>query len=205
MLPERIPAASAISRTVVARKPFCANSSLAILTMSARRCDRAAPFPAGASTWLEGWLLRIAPIAPLWLASPQPPKRLFASRCCWVQARLGRGPARTWAGQDVDRLVRRQLRRGRIAGGERGTRLIGEGHRDEQLLAGQGHPRIRLHQEPALEPAAALDQQLDIGSLGQARQPEVVRLTLEEHRPVVAKPRRAADASDPELELGRAK
>src|ERR1700755_50548 len=35
-LPDRIPAASAISRTGVARYPFCANSSAAIATMSAR-------------------------------------------------------------------------------------------------------------------------------------------------------------------------
>src|SRR5512142_1298499 len=42
-LPDRIPAASAISRTVVARYPFCAKSSAAIETMSARRCERSAP------------------------------------------------------------------------------------------------------------------------------------------------------------------
>ena len=38
-LPDKIPAASAISRTVVARNPFCANSSAAIITTSARRSD----------------------------------------------------------------------------------------------------------------------------------------------------------------------
>ncbi len=42
-LPDRIPAASAISRTVVARKPFCANSSPASCTTSARRCPAALP------------------------------------------------------------------------------------------------------------------------------------------------------------------
>src|SRR5215472_999435 len=78
MLPDRIPAASAISRTVVARKPFWANSSLAILTMSARRCDRTAPFAAGTVARFGGWLFRVGSIAPLWLASGQPPKRLLA-------------------------------------------------------------------------------------------------------------------------------
>jgi len=67
MLPDRIPAASAISRTVVARKPFCANSSLAIRTISVRRRDRP-----------SGWLLRDGSIAPLWLVDRQPPKRLLA-------------------------------------------------------------------------------------------------------------------------------
>ena len=36
-LPDKIPAASAISRTVVARNPFCAKSSPASRTTSARR------------------------------------------------------------------------------------------------------------------------------------------------------------------------
>ena len=42
-LPDKMPAASAISRTVVARKPFCANSSPASCATSARRCPAALP------------------------------------------------------------------------------------------------------------------------------------------------------------------
>src|SRR5271165_6375039 len=98
MLPESIPAASAISRTVVARKPFCANNSLAILTMSARRCDLPVPFPAGAAARLADWLLRDGPIAPLWLVGWQPPKRLLGS-AAWARPvrPAGRcGPGRWW-------------------------------------------------------------------------------------------------------------
>src|SRR5215469_2807278 len=164
MLPERIPAASAISRTVVARKPFSANSSLAILTMSARRCDLTAPLAAGAAARLVGWLFRVGPIAPLLLASPQPPKRLLAFQ---------------------DRLCRR-----RIARSQRGTCLIGERHGDKQLLASQRHAWIGPHQEPALEPAAALDQQLYVGALGQPRQSKVIGLSPENDGPVGSKSRR---------------
>src|SRR5580700_2017969 len=47
-LPDRIPAASAISRTVVARNPFCANNSPASRTTSARRRPAGPPPPAPA-------------------------------------------------------------------------------------------------------------------------------------------------------------
>src|SRR5713226_7581361 len=56
-----MPAASAISRTVVARKPFCAKRSPASRTIWARRSDRFAPsaviVPAAASRPVA-WLLR---------------------------------------------------------------------------------------------------------------------------------------------------
>src|SRR5277367_5080089 len=93
MLPDRIPAASAISRTVVARKPFCAKSSLAIPTMSARRLDRTAVLAVDAAALLAGWLLRVAPIAPLWLLTGQPPKRLLA----WPARPLVVEPTRSYA------------------------------------------------------------------------------------------------------------
>ena len=47
-LPDKIPAASAISRTVVARKPFCAKSSAAVCITSARRVR-------GAAARRSGW------------------------------------------------------------------------------------------------------------------------------------------------------
>src|SRR5260370_23933044 len=95
MLPDKMPAASAISRTVVARKPFWANSSLAILTTSARRCDRPAPFTADAVARLDGWSFRDGLTAPLWRAVGQPPKRLLACRAAGVRGPRGSSrPAR---------------------------------------------------------------------------------------------------------------
>src|SRR5580692_11761063 len=116
MLPDRIPAASAISRTVVARKPFCANSSLAIRSISARRRDRPAPFAAlGAAARPPGWLVRDGSIAPLWLVDRQPPKRLLGF------ARLGSACRSASA-----------LHRGRVAGRQRGACLVSERGRDQQ-------------------------------------------------------------------------
>src|SRR5215469_6922268 len=163
MLPDWIPAASAISRTVVARKPFCANSSPASRIMSARRCDRAAPLAPGAVARSADWLLRVALTASLLPAGPAASQAL---------ARLAPGTARSACQMPSRRAGALSARR--MACGQGSARLISQCDCDQQLLAGRSGVRVRLHQEPALQPAAALDQQFRSGTAGQPASLHVV-------------------------------
>src|SRR5262249_4060185 len=92
-------------------------------------------------------------------------KRLFGQR---LTANRAAGPA-PYAGFMLPSLPRSRLRSHRVAGSQGSANLIGECHSDQQFFADR--PSLAwLHQEPALQPAAALHQQLQ----ARARRPFAV-------------------------------
>jgi len=134
-----MPAASAISLTVVARKPFCANNSPASLTTSARRWDRVPLDPAAVSSPARAWSGRpgraTRPRSSRGLGdSPRPGEPACPDD--WL-LRVGL-TAPLWLVDDQPpkrllacRARSRVLPGGRLAGSEGGAYLVGERHGDQ--------------------------------------------------------------------------